>query len=128
MIRRREQTPVQHRELAIPNPILMPQHLIPQWIEKFDIICPGVFQIWQYHGDTRAGRHNPVRKEKFVEGLLERSSKMFDNSEATARIIILSSYGTIVKHHGPKALATWRKSQGMSQQEAARFFDEPSLG
>ena len=84
----------------------MPKRLIDQWITQFELVAPGAFTIYKYHGDAR--RHEPVAGEKMIQGRLNRQHPMFDGSSANANVIVVSSYSTFTERHGPTMQRKWR--------------------
>ena len=94
---------------AKPHLILVPPNLIDQWIEAFDLVAPGAFNVYKYYGDTR--KDTKKGGEKKVHGLLHRKHELFDGKESRAQTIIISSYHTWQERHGPKAQRLWRLSR-----------------
>ena len=40
----------------------MPKKLIDQWITQVELVAPGFFTIYKYHGDAK--RHEPIVGER----------------------------------------------------------------
>lgn len=81
--------------LIKPFLLVDPANLLIQWIRAFDTIAKGMFQIWRYHGDIRASRHNEKAGEKIINEMLTRKHDIFrkDNPQSP-KAVILTTYET----------------------------------
>ncbi len=84
---------------------MMPVNLISQWIRSIEQIAPKAFTIWKYYGDAR--KNNPIACEKMIQGRRHKKHEVFDNNAAPFSTIIMSSYSTWSKRHGPQAQRRW---------------------
>lgn len=102
----------------------MPKDLITQWIKAIDLIAPGVFDIYKYHGDAR--RFKSIASEQSVLGHLHWSHKLFDGKEQQSRTLIISSYTTFAARHSPAANHKYQINKlAMSKTEADKHHFNP---
>ena len=112
--------------MAKPTLILMPKHLITQWLKAIDLIAPNAFETYKYHGDVR--RSKPNAAERTVLGNLHQGHELFDGKEQRARTLIISSYTTFAARHGPAANTKYRTNKlAMSKRQCddERFNPDP---
>ena len=109
MVQWRRRQPVSERAKAKPTLILVPHHLMNQWIRAFDLIAPGQFTVYKYHGDMRVSRYVPVASEHGLD-LLTKKHALFNGNEQNAHAVVLSTLHTWNERHGPKAQAKHHKN------------------
>lgn len=73
-------------------------------------------RIGKYHGD---GRIKPVGNETVIQGRLNSDHWLFPGALETKRIVVVTSYGAIVRRHGPRAQHEWKVLQGGWEEENA---------
>lgn len=97
--------------------IVVPVHLLSQWIRAFHLIAPKFFKVYKYHGDYR--RHVPVAYDMGFEGQLRKQHPIFRGSEANLNVVVITTPNTWLDRHGPKGQRTWLKnSLGMTKRQA----------
>ncbi|KAI9869098.1 MAG: hypothetical protein M1813_002922 [Trichoglossum hirsutum] len=89
-----------------PTMIVVPPTLIPQWIDNIREHLPG-FTICIYYGGLADNSTDATKK--FIYGSLHKG--WFDTDESSSRCIILTSYKTMARRHGPGILQATRLSQ-----------------
>ncbi|EKG15023.1 SNF2-related protein [Macrophomina phaseolina MS6] len=114
---------------AKPTLLVCPANLLGQWAEEIGRIS-GSFDVRIYHGGRltidQAAPHSKISK------VLRKDDKFFDGSEENSKVIILTSYRTFLKRHGPTAyknyLAKKLVNEGLSRKDAKRRVDEGFTG
>lgn len=107
------------RKPAKPILVVVPVHLMDQWITEFETVAKGQFDIYRYHGDYRVAA---MGDETIVSGHLGKSHFLFNtNREQNARSVVITTYETLATRHGPGAQKADRINQGMSATQAQQI-------
>ncbi|KAI9773885.1 MAG: hypothetical protein M1840_006111 [Geoglossum simile] len=92
--------------LPKPTMIVVPPTFIPQWIDSIREHLPN-FTICIYYGGL--SDNSTDAPKKFISGSLHKG--WFDMDESSSRCIILTSYKTMARRHGPGGLQGVRLSK-----------------
>jgi hypothetical protein len=86
--------------------IVVPPTLIPQWIDAIGEHLPE-FTLCLYYGSLADNTQD--EKRRIIHGFLHKA--WFDKNEDISKCIILTSYKTMARRHGPGTLEMARKSK-----------------
>ncbi|CAF9904703.1 hypothetical protein IMSHALPRED_000147 [Imshaugia aleurites] len=100
MLQHRRRQPLHERLPAAPTLLLIPLHIMNQWIKAVDLNAPGKFTVYKYHGDTRTSRYVPIANERGLERLTK-SHALFNGNEQNAQTLVFSNLHTWNERHGP---------------------------
>ena len=109
-------TKPEDHKLARPTLIVVPVHIVDQWIVEIESVARRVFRVFRYHGDHRLP---PVGDEDVIKGHLNENHYLFStDNEDNARAIVAAAYGTLACRHGPQQLKAERVNERMDPTEA----------
>jgi len=73
------------------------------------------------HGDKRA---KPIGREIIIDKNLTKNHSLFNGSPEDARVVIITTYGTLTHRHGVRAQYQWRCTHGRWNKEAAKKYSK----
>ena len=104
--------------------------LVEQWIEELQRFSP-IFDIQVYHNKSSTQKSTAADVQRRNE-IFTQDHELFNGDGANARVVVISTYGTIASRHGPNALKKWREKtyKGMfeakgSVHQPENWFDTP---
>ena len=105
--------------------IIVFSSILIQWFRSFQKICQSkCFLIYRYHDDVKINKYNSIAKEMFINDILIRNHRIFNEKENNARIIIIIIYYTLTKRHDSSTLLNYRRKEfHWSKQKTNRKFD-----
>ena len=87
--------------------MVVPLVLVEQWIEELQRFSP-VFDIQVYHNKSSTQKSASADVQRRNE-ILTQKHELFNGDRANARVVVISTYGTIASRHGPTPLKKWRE-------------------
>ncbi|KAL3425961.1 hypothetical protein PVAG01_02752 [Phlyctema vagabunda] len=81
--------PVLDMALAKPTLVVVPPHLVRQWVDEIKRINKD-FAVHLYHGDTR--EHSD--SYRYISGYLETDNELFDGNELRPKTLVITSIRT----------------------------------
>lgn len=91
-----------------PSLVLAPPSVMLQWVRELKRVSSDL-QIYLYHGDKAAAV--PEEGVEFISKL-DRSHSIFDGSNKRRRAVVVSTYQSFARRHGPSPQDTWRVGNG----------------
>ncbi|XTI89899.1 hypothetical protein V2W45_1344637 [Cenococcum geophilum] len=92
---------------AKPFLVVVPLALVKQWIEELQRFSP-IFDIQVYHNKSSTQKSATADVLRW-NVIFTQKHELFNGDLANARVVVISTYGTIASHHSPNALKKWRE-------------------
>jgi SNF2 family DNA or RNA helicase len=97
-----------------PTLLVVPPNLADQWIDEIRKVAPN-FEIYCYYG---AYRHTYGGDVKTIKSKLNKNHSLFNKTnERNSKSIVITTYLTLARRHGPKEQAAWRRRKGVPEDE-----------
>jgi hypothetical protein len=103
--------------------VVVPLVLVEQWIEELQRFSP-VFDIQVYHNKSSTQKSAAADVQRRNE-IFTQKHELFNGDRANARVVVISTYGTIASRHGPSALRKWRERTYRATFEAKGSVHQP---
>ncbi|KAG8528913.1 uncharacterized protein KY384_006602 [Bacidia gigantensis] len=101
--------PLLERSPPRPTLLVVPGHLVPQWIRAFRTVSGDTFKIFKYWGDKK-GKGLDIDEETQIDETLTLNNPLFDlKVEDNARKVVITTPQTLMTRNGPVKQASWYK-------------------
>ena len=106
--------------------IIVFSSILIQWFRSFQKICQtNRFLIYRYHDDIKINKYNSIVKKMFINDILTRNHRIFNEKKNNARIIVIITYYILTKRHDSSTLKNYRRKKfHWSKQKTNRKFDD----